>query len=58
MIIPIENIKSKTVLLWKRYDFWGKLNTENECVAELMGIYKELTEKQLYAYWVRKEAIP
>lgn len=26
------------------YGFWGKLNTESECVAELMKIYKELTK--------------
>ncbi len=25
------------------YGFWGKLNTESECVAELMKMYKELT---------------
>ena len=27
------------------YGFWGKLNTETECVAELMKMYQELTEK-------------
>jgi len=26
------------------YGFWGKLNTETECVAELMKIYQELTQ--------------
>lgn len=26
------------------YDFWKKLNTESECVAELMKMYKELTK--------------
>ena len=26
------------------YGFWGKLNTESECVAELMGMYQRLTE--------------
>ena len=25
------------------YGFWGKLNTEAECVAELMKMYQELT---------------
>ena len=25
------------------YGFWGKLNSESECVAELMGMYRELT---------------
>ncbi len=26
------------------YSFWGKLNTETECVAELMKMYQELTK--------------
>ena len=25
---------------------WGKLNTETECIAELMKMYRELTEKR------------
>lgn len=28
------------------YGFWGKLNTESECVAELMKMYQQLAEKQ------------
>ncbi len=28
------------------YGFWGRLNTESECVAELMRMYRELTEKR------------
>ena len=28
------------------YGFWGKLNTETACVAELMKMYLELTEKK------------
>ncbi|MBO5049916.1 MAG: class I SAM-dependent DNA methyltransferase [Oscillospiraceae bacterium] len=27
------------------YGFWGKLNTETECVAELMKMYQELTAR-------------
>ena len=27
------------------YGFWGRLNTETECVAELMKMYQELTSK-------------
>jgi len=27
------------------YGFWGKLNSESECVAELMGMYREMTDK-------------
>ena len=26
------------------YGFWGKLNSESECVAELMGMYREMME--------------
>jgi hypothetical protein len=26
------------------YDFWGKLNTETECVAELMKMYQTLVQ--------------
>ena len=26
------------------YGFWGKLNTESECVAELMRMYQRLTQ--------------
>lgn len=28
------------------YGFWGKLNTESECVAELMKMYQKLTESK------------
>lgn len=28
------------------YGFWGKLNSESACVAELMKMYQELTEKK------------
>lgn len=27
------------------YGFWGKLNTESECVAELMKMYQKLTQR-------------
>ena len=27
------------------YGFWGKLNTESACVAELMKMYQKLTEE-------------
>lgn len=27
------------------YGFWGKLNTETACVAELMKMYQRLTDK-------------
>lgn len=30
----------KTVM--QAYGFWGKLNTETECVAELMKLYPKL----------------
>ena len=28
------------------YGFWGKLNSESECVAELMKMYEKLTHKE------------
>ncbi|MBR5514147.1 MAG: hypothetical protein IKV85_09230 [Ruminococcus sp.] len=28
------------------YGFWGKLNSESECVAELMGMYQKMTEEE------------
>ena len=28
------------------YGFWGTLNTETACVAELMKMYQKLTEKE------------
>ena len=27
------------------YGFWGKLNSESACVAELMKLYQQLTAK-------------
>ena len=27
------------------YGFWGKLNTETACVAELMKMYQQLVEE-------------
>ena len=33
---------NRTVM--EAYGFWGKLNTETECVAELMKMYQELTK--------------
>lgn len=27
------------------YGFWGRLNTESECVAELMKMYQDLTKE-------------
>ena len=47
MIMPPELRKAhqqndKAVM--QAYGFWGKLNTETECVAELMKMYQELTK--------------
>ena len=28
------------------YGFWGKLNTEFECVAQLMKLYQQLVENE------------
>ena len=37
-----HQLNDKAVM--QAYGFWGKLNSESECVAELMKMYKELTE--------------
>lgn len=60
-VMPSELRKAHLIndrAVMETYGFWEKLNSESECVVEFMGMYKELTEKQLYVYWVRKEAIP
>jgi len=28
------------------YGFWGKLNSESECVAELMGMHRKLIKEE------------
>ena len=38
-----HQLNDKAVM--QAYGFWGKLNSETECVAELMKMYQELTEK-------------
>ena len=47
-LMPIElrrahQANDKAVM--QAYGFWGKLNSETECVAELMKMYQELTDK-------------
>ena len=37
-----HQLNDKAVM--QAYGFWGKLNTESECVAELMKMYQKLTE--------------
>ena len=36
--------KANDRAVMQAYGFWGKLNTESECVAELMKMYQALTE--------------
>ena len=38
-----HQLNDKAVM--QAYGFWGKLNTESECVAELMKMYQKLTER-------------
>ena len=41
-----HNLKSHQAndkAVMQAYGFWGKLNTESECVAELMRMYQKLT---------------
>ena len=48
LTMPVELRKAHQAndkAVMQAYGFWGKLNTESECVAELMRMYKELTEE-------------
>ncbi len=38
-----HQLNDKAVM--EAYEFWGKINTESECVAELMKMYQKLTSK-------------
>ncbi len=47
LTMPVELRKAHQAndkAVMQAYGFWGKLNTESECVAELMKMYQELTE--------------
>lgn len=41
-LVKAHQLNDKAVM--QAYGFWGKLNTETECVAELMKMYQRLTE--------------
>lgn len=46
--MPIELRKAHRAndkAVMEAYGFWGKLNSESECVAELMKMYQQLTEE-------------
>ncbi len=46
LTMPVELRKAHQAndkAVMQAYGFWGKLNTESECVAELMRMYKDLT---------------
>lgn len=48
LTMPVELRKAHQAndkAVMQAYGFWGKVKTESECVAELMKMYKELTEK-------------
>lgn len=38
--------QANDIAVMEAYGFWGKLNTESECVAELMKMYQKLTESK------------
>ena len=45
--MPVELRKAHQAndkAVMQAYGFWGKLNSESECVAELMKMYQELTK--------------
>ncbi len=41
-LVTAHQLNDRAVM--EAYGFWGKLNTESEYVAKLMGMYRELTE--------------
>lgn len=43
-LLKAHQANDKAVM--EAYGFWGKLNTESECVAELMKMYQKLTTKE------------
>jgi len=42
-LVTAHQLNDRAVM--EAYGFWGKLNTESECVAELMKMYQKLTER-------------
>ena len=47
LTMPVELRKAHQAndkAVMQAYGFWGKINSESECVAELMRMYRELTE--------------
>lgn len=42
-LLKAHQANDKAVM--QAYGFWGKINTESECVAELMKMYQKLTKK-------------
>lgn len=48
LTMPVELRKAHRAndkAVMEAYGFWGRLNSEAACVAELMKLYKALTEK-------------
>ena len=43
-LVKAHQLNDKAVM--EAYGFWGKLNTESECVAALMKMYQQLTERK------------
>lgn len=44
-LLKAHRQNDKTVMI--AYGFWGKLNSESECVAELMKMYQELSKQKI-----------
>ena len=42
----LEAHRANDRAVMEAYGFWGKLNSESECVAELMKMYQQLTEEK------------
>ena len=42
----LEAHRANDRAVMEAYGFWGKLNSESECVAELMKMYQKLVEEK------------
>ena len=38
------SLENRRIAVMEVYGFWGKLNTESECVAQLMKMYQKLVD--------------
>ena len=46
LLREVMGVDARNLVLLQAYGFWGKLNSEPECVAEFMKMYQALTAKE------------